>query len=82
MISIVLKDSSNDDIIMAVVIHQNIAKRADKARLTAGPAIAILNSLLKSLGSSSISDTPPKINRTICFTLIPYLLATIECDNS
>ena len=82
MISTVLKNSSTDEFIMAVVIHQNIAKRAEKTRLTAGPAIAILNSFLKSLGSSSISETPPKINRTICFTLIPYELATIECDNS
>ena len=29
-----------------------------------------------------MSDTPPKINRTICLTFIPYLMATTECINS
>jgi hypothetical protein len=54
----------------------------DRTKLIAGPANAILNSFLKSSSSSSISETPPKINNIICLTQIPYDFATIECDNS
>jgi hypothetical protein len=47
------------------------AKIAARPKLIAGPAMAILNSFLKSFVSSVISETPPKIKRIIYLTLIP-----------
>ena len=59
--------------------HKNMAKIVAITKLMAGPAIVILDSFQKSFVSSVISETPPKIKRIICLTLIPYHYATREC---
>ena len=49
-----------------------------KAKLVNGPTRAILNSFRKSLVSSSISETPPKIKSRIWRTPKPYLRDKME----
>jgi hypothetical protein len=41
------------------------------AKLTAGPAIAIQNSIAALVGSVAICETPPKMNKVIRGTAIP-----------